>query len=227
MPGRQRSGSWRAASPRLRLAGCASLGAIVATLFLVAVAFADATPVQLTLLYLPNVSNTGTPSASGIAELLMPEGEVRVSATDLPRLDGTRQYVAWVVNSESNQFQRIGAFNTSLSTGSVRYENVLPDAIPDNHWNLLLVTIEDSADATKPSGNHSIAGVFPRADNEPLPGVLPNTGGAADDGSGVVGWRSAVLGANWLPIAGLAALTGITGFGAGYARGRRRRPGAR
>src|SRR6266571_5129959 len=141
------------------------------------IALADATPVQLVLLYMPNVSNTGTPAASGVAELVMPEGEVRISAADLPRLDGDKQYVAWAINTETNDFQRLGAFNTAESTRAVHYESVLADAIPNHHWNLLLVTVEDSAQPARPSGQHSIAGVFPSPDNAPLPIVLPNTGG--------------------------------------------------
>ncbi|HEY0582296.1 MAG TPA: hypothetical protein VGE94_08930 [Chloroflexota bacterium] len=192
--------------------------AVIGTLFVVSGAFADATPVQLVLLYLPNVSNTGTTAASGIAELVMPEGEVRITAADLPRLDGDKQYVAWVVNSETNEFERIGAFNTALSTSSVRYENVLPNAIPNKHWNLLLVTLEDGPEPARPSKKHSIAGVFPRADNEPLPGVLPNTGGLAD-GSVAPGDNRP----DWLLASGLATLTTVVGFGAGYATGFRRR----
>jgi hypothetical protein len=175
------------------------------------IALADATPVQLVLVYMPNVSNTGTQSASGIAELVMPEGEVRITAADLPALEGNKYYVAWVVNTETNQFQRLGAFNSGQSTGAVHYENVLSDAIPNKHWNLLLVTVEDRADAAKPSNNHSIAGTFPRADNEPLPGALPNTGG-----------EPAVSGAYWLPNLGLPTLTLTLGFAAGYVFRKRR-----
>jgi hypothetical protein len=111
---------------------------------------------------------------------VMPEGEVRINAANLPRLDDGQQYVAWVVSTDTNLFQRIGDFNAAESTGAVHYENVLRDAIPNNHWNLLLVTVEDNADADHPGATHSIAGVFPRAENEPLPGILPNTGGPSD-----------------------------------------------
>jgi hypothetical protein len=151
--------------------------AVMALAILAQAALADATPVQLLLLYVPNVSNTGTTAASGIAELVMPEGEVRVTAADLPHLDGDKVYVAWVVNSGTNAFQLLGSFNAAEGTDAVHYETVLPDAIPDHQWNLLLLTIENNADVSHPSQRHSIAGVFPRADNEPLPGVLPNTGG--------------------------------------------------
>jgi hypothetical protein len=193
-------------------------GLMVATLAVPSSALADATPVQMILLYMPNVSNTGTTAASGIAELVMPEGEVRLTAAELPRLEGTKQYALWVVNSETNQFQRIGLFNSAQSTSSVHYENVLPEAIPNNHWNLLLVTVEDNADATRPGAKHSIAGVFPKADNQPLPGLLPNTGG--DELSAVSSQPSA--GANWLQISGLATLTLTIGAAAGYGVCKRR-----
>ena len=117
----------------------------------------------------------------------------KITAADLPRLDGTKQYVAWVVNTDTSDFRMLGTFNTAESSSAVHYENVLADAIPDHHWNLLLVTIEDSASADHPSTNHSIAGVFPSADNQPLPGVLPNTGGDVPVASAqwpVVSWVS-------------------------------------
>src|SRR5947208_2921193 len=142
------------------------LGALLAAGMTVGLVLADATPVQLVLLYMPNVSNTDTTSASGIAELVMPEGEVRISTADLPRLDDDKQYVAWVVNSGTNEFQRLGAFNTDQSTGAVHYENVLPDAIPNKHWDLFLVTVENGATPARPGARHSIAGVFPSADNQ-------------------------------------------------------------
>jgi hypothetical protein len=192
----------------------AALAFVALAALSVSPAFADATPVQLLLIYMPNVSNTDTPRASGIAELVMQEGEVRISATDLPHLDDAKQYVAWVVNSETNQFQRLGAFNASEDSNAVHYENVLPDAIPNKHWNLLLVTIEDSAQAAKPSPKHSIAGAFPHSENEPLPVVLPNTGGLPDDA--LLARRS-----DWLPFAGLAALLASVAGGAGYAAGKR------
>jgi hypothetical protein len=199
----------------------ALLGAVVGAAVLAQVAFADATPVQFLLQYLPNVSNSGTTSASGIAELVMLEGEVRISATGLPHLDNDQQYVGWVVNTETNQFQRVGAFNSVEGTATVHYENVLADAIPDNRWNLLLVTIEASATPNKPSNKHSIAGLFPRTEREAPPAVLPNTGGP-DEPSAVSYQPSGQTGANWLSNLGLAALTLCVGAGTGYVVGKKR-----
>jgi hypothetical protein len=196
-------------------------------------ALADATPVELVLLYLPHISTTGTSAASGIAELVMPEGEVRITAAGLPRLDGDDEYVAWVVNSETNQFQRVGDFNSSEATGAVHYENVLPDAIPNNHWNLLLLTVEDDASADHPGPDHSLAAVFPNAENAPLPGILPNTGGLPDEaivsgGLSPTSWSaigdhwSVTSGADRIVIAGLLALIFTLGCAAGYVSHRQR-----
>jgi hypothetical protein len=224
--------SYRSTSTVLR--SVIALAAILATLMWGRVAHADAAPVQMILLYMPNVSNTGTTKASGVAELVMSEGEVRIKAADLPRLDNDKQYVAWVVNTNTNQFQRLGAFNTSDSSGSVAYETVEPDAIPDKSWNLLLITVEDSADADAPGKRHSIAGVFPSADNAPLPVALPNTGGAPDTETcqssaiscqlDAVGEQlSLVSRAEWLAASVLSVLALSVTFGAGFALGHKRR----
>ena len=210
MSGRSASGVLRAVF---------ALAAIAATLMWGRLAHADAAPVQLVLLYMPNVSNTGTQAATGVAELVMSEGEVRIKIADLPRLDGDQQYVAWVVNSSTNDFQLLGAFNTAASTGAVDYETVEPDAIPDKSWNLLLVTVEDSAKPDSPSNQHSIAGVFPSADDAPLPVVLPNTGGAPDEPYQDYQTNRP----EWLGFTGLAALVASITFGAGYALGHKRR----
>lgn len=196
-----------------------ALAAIAATLMWGRLAHADAAPVQLILLYMPQVSNVGSTSATGVAELVMSEGEVRIKVADLPRLDGDQRYVAWAVNSSTNDFQRLGAFNTAASTGAVDYETVEPDAIPDKSWNLLLVTVEDSGKPDTPSNQHSIAGVFPSADNAPLPVLLPNTGGAPDEPY----QDDQSHRPEWLGFAGLAALVGSITFGAGYALGHKRR----
>jgi hypothetical protein len=195
--------------------------ALLAALLWATTAFADATPVQLLLLYTPNVSNTDTPAASGVAELVMPEGEVRISAAGLPHLSGAERYVAWLVNSTTNQAYRLGSFNSIEGSEAVHYEDVLPDAIPNRQWNLLLVSIETSAEADRPSSKRSIAATFPRSEREPPPDQLPNTGGL--DATAAV-YRLPSAGqdqSDWLQSAGLAALTAVVAGAAGYALGKR------
>jgi len=175
------------------------------------------------LVYMPNISNTGTPAATGIAELVMPEGEVRIQAAGLPRLDGAERYTAWLVNSQTNQYFRLGSFNSTEEKEAVHFEDVLPEAIPNKQWNLLLVTIEISAEATRPSGTHSIAATFPRSERDPAPQLLPNTGGLEYEGSGVGGQGSVVFWSQRLPYPVLPALTLVVGGSAGYVLGKWRR----
>lgn len=205
------------------------LAVLVAALILAHTALADAAPVQLVLLYMPNVSNTGSTQASGVAELVPSEGEVRIQAANLPRLDGDQQYAAWVLNTNSNAFQKLGTFNTAQSTGAIDYETVEQDAIPENGWNLLLITVENSANTDHPSNHHSIAGTFPSADNQALPEILPNTGGGVDvavahNPAQLLAQHATLLTqAEWLAVAVLGALVlGVTfaaGFGLGHKRG--------
>jgi hypothetical protein len=195
--------------------------ALVAALLWTATAFADATPVQLMLVYMPNISNTGTSAASGIAELVMPEGEVRIQAAGLPRLEGVERYVAWLVNSQTNLYYRLGSFNSTEDNEAVHFEDVLPDAIPNKQWNLLLVTVETSAEVTRPSAKHSIAGTFPRSERDPAPELLPNTGGGDDDELSAISRQPSAVRSEWLGSAVLAALVGAIAGSAGYALGRR------
>ncbi len=203
----------RLSAARVVLIGATALVALT----LPSTVLANGKPIQIVLSYLPNISNTGTTSASGIAELVLAEGEARVSATGLPRLDPPQLYTAWVVNTTTNEFQAVGRFNTAYTTGAATLDNVLPQAIPDKGWNLFLITIEDSTDPTRPSEKHSIGGFFPPAGTEPRPNLLPNTGGPVA--------AQAVAAQNrpdWTVVAGLAALTLVAGIAAGYVLGRRR-----
>jgi hypothetical protein len=192
-------------------------GAIIASLLLASTALANGRPIQIILTYVPGVSNAGPQAASGVAELVLAEGEVRVAATGLPRLDPPRHYEAWILNTRTNEFLRLGSFNTAFTTGAARLDTVLPGAIEDKSWDLFLITIEDSPAPARPGSERSIAGAFPPSGSEPQPNLLPNTGGPIPvQAIGSVGQP------NWLPIAGLAALTLLLGAGAGYALGRRK-----
>ncbi|MBI4300300.1 MAG: hypothetical protein HY677_04120, partial [Chloroflexi bacterium] len=57
-------------------------------------AFANGAPIRVVLSYLDGVSNTGPKSASGIAEVVMAEGQVNLNVAGLPRLNG-ESYTVW------------------------------------------------------------------------------------------------------------------------------------
>jgi hypothetical protein len=179
-------------------------------------ALANGKPIQIVLSYVPDVSNTGPQNATGVAELVLAEGEVRVAATSLPRLDPPEHYEAWAMNTNTNEALALGSFNTAYTTGDARLDQVLPGAIPDKRWNLFLVTIEESPTPTIPGEKRAIAGYFPPEGTEPQPNLLPNTGGSQDSQA------SRADRPDWMLAAGLGALALGVGVAAGYGLGRRR-----
>lgn len=142
---------------------------------------------RVVLTYLDHVSNWGPRNASGVAEIVRQEGEVRVSAVDVapsPAPGATRapevHYVAWLGKEGTSESFRLGEL-TVAKDGSARLDRLLPDAIPDQKWNLVLITAEDSASATRPGPRRFLAGRYPRPTLDgTLPYGLPNTGRAAE-----------------------------------------------
>lgn len=137
---------------------------------------ANGAPIKIVLTYLNGVSNWGPQGATGVAELVMSEGEARVSASGLPQLSG-ETYVAWLVNTATNQAMSLGSFNAD-SSGNARLDRVLPQAIPQAGWNLLLLTVEPAGAApAAPGQRHTIAGYFPGpVGTGQAPVQLPRTG---------------------------------------------------
>jgi hypothetical protein len=116
-----------------------------------------------------------------VAEIVRAEGQVRLSARGLVPAPG-QHYVMWLTTTKSNEAFLIGEVIVA-SDGTATLDLLLPDPIPDNGWNGVLVSVEDSAAPPHPGARRAIAGVYP----SPLPaGVggpgLPNTGlgGMAD-----------------------------------------------
>ncbi len=162
-----------------------ALGLAIALLALVAPAWptgANGTPINVVLQYLNGVSNWGPTNASGVAEIITGEGEVRLQATGLPRLSGER-YQLWILDTANNTQLPLGAFNANAD-GVGRLDLVLDQPIPDDtSWNLLLVTVEaEGPPPTAPSNRRSIAGRIaePGPGGNARPAELPRTGGPPD-----------------------------------------------
>jgi hypothetical protein len=182
---------------------------------------ANGAPVNVTLSYLQGVSNWGPTNATGVAELVYREGEVRLTTTGLPRLSG-EQYRLWLVNTANNDRHPVLRFNTS-EDGVVRLNQVLPEAIPDKEWNLLLVAAEaDGANPAAPGDRVSIAGrIQVQGAEPPRPGELPRTGGAPPAG-GLAGAPGTALSPALLGMAALGLLIAIVAaFGLGRWTARR------
>jgi hypothetical protein len=173
----------------------ATLGlAMLATVALVAVAgsprpaHANGVPTEVNLSYI-GLSNWGPEDASGLAELMLAEGIVRVAADGLPRLEN-ESYQGWLVNSESGDAISFGRFNAS-ALGTVAFEGTLPP-IADFGFDLIILTAEpDPDDAPQASSQRGIGGYFSLVGERGADGAndagaagtapeqLPNTGDPA------------------------------------------------
>jgi hypothetical protein len=144
-------------------------------------ALANGDPVTIVLAYLNGVSNWGPTNAAGVAELVLKEGEVRLTATNLPALSG-EDYRLWVLNTASGDYKQIAAFNSGPDQVA-RVDTFLAEPETRDGWDLVLVSIE-TADSTpaKAGARHSIAGRYPvHGTEQGRPALLPNTGGNPDE----------------------------------------------
>lgn len=120
---------------------------------------ANGTPIRIGLSYLPGVSNWGPSDATGIAEILVGEGEVRVHASGLQPL-ANEYYRVWVVNWATSDRLALGSLRPD-ATGAGRLDLVLPSTIPERGWDLMLVSVEaEGSQPTEPGPRRSIAGRF-------------------------------------------------------------------
>jgi hypothetical protein len=138
---------------------------------------ANGIPFNVVLSYLNGVSTWGPTNATGVAEIATRDGEVRLSATGLPRLSG-EQYVVWIVDTAQGVRQPLASFNSDGTVG--RVDEVLPESIPERAWDIVLVSVEaEGRMPAAPSSRHSIAGrIQPPVTSQGQPSELPRTGGA-------------------------------------------------
>jgi LPXTG-motif cell wall-anchored protein len=164
-----------------RVVNAISMVLLLATLAGSGVAEANGAPIKIVLSYLPGYSNWGPIRASGIAELVMAEGELNLTVTGLPQLSGGEVYGVWLMNSKTKQVLDLGQFNTD-EKGERAYYKVTPSPIEsDQGYDLLIISGEmTKAVGPRPSERLSIGGFFPTdGHTQPLPAQLPKTGGDA------------------------------------------------
>ncbi len=144
-------------------------------------ASANGAPIKVVLTHQQGISNWGPTSATGVAEIVMKEGEVSLNAVGLPAL-AEESYAGWLVNTSNNETLALGRFNADQSE-VVKARLTTASEIPERGWNLLLVTVEaKTGNLTAPGQRKSIAGYFPdAAQASRTPAQLPRTGG--DTGS--------------------------------------------
>jgi hypothetical protein len=179
---------------------------------------ANGTPVRIVLSFMNGVSNFGPQNATGVAELITSEGEVRLQAAGLQKLGDNEQYTLWISSTAANQRMALGA--VPIGDGGVaRMDMVLKSPIPERPWDLMVITVEQKdSEPAAPSEKRSIAGRFSMTPGEgERPNQLPNTGGDVPDGMIA---PSPVTGMIGLSTASLALLLLIAAGGVGYALGR-------
>lgn len=167
----------RAGYPLL-VAGAALLAAATALLAPAGPAQANGTPIRITLRYLSGLSTFGPQNATGVAELITSEGEVRLTAAGLQKLADNEEYQLWISSDETNERLRLGT--VQMDDGGVgRLDTVLRQPIPEKPWNLMVVSVEaKGSQPADPSDRLSIAGRFSTSgEGGGAPRVLPNTGG--------------------------------------------------
>jgi hypothetical protein len=154
-------------------------------------AHANGNPVSVVLSYLNGVSNWGPTDATGVADLVLREGDVKVTVTGLPQLTN-QKYVVWLTRSGASDVYMLGAFTTGADKAG-RLNLTLPEAVPDKGWDTVLITVEASAgQPTAPGQQRSIAGRFPTPAQSgntnaipTRPPQLPSTGGTPPEAAPV------------------------------------------
>ena len=203
------------------LVGPLALGLALTVGLPAAPAGANGTPIRIVLSYLNGISNFGPQNATGVAELVTSEGEVRVTTTGLERLQG-EQYHVWLTTANNAERLWLGAFEVN-DQGVGRLDRVIREGIPEKDWTLMILSAEQgAAQPSQPSNRRAIAGRFPAtASAGARPGQLPNTGGTPTTG----GAPATSLTGSGLSTEGLVLLgvlvVGALAFGLGRASGRR------
>lgn len=221
------------AARRALAAGLGVLALVLALAGSAGPAQANGTPIRIVLSYLNGVSNFGPQNATGTAELITSEGEVRLTAAGLQKLPDNEQYRLWIVSNTTNERMSLATFDaTETPNGTVsRVDVVLRDPIPEKPWDLMVVTVEArGSEPTAPSQRRAIAGRFPTVPGGGAqPAQLPNTGGPNTGGPNTGGesvpTAAPVSGVLGLSTGGTALLllllAGVVGFALGRAGARR------
>ena len=211
-------GAWRRTIGAL--VGPLALGLALVIGLPAAPAGANGTPIRIVLSYLNGISNFGPQNATGVAELVMSEGEVRATTTGLERLQG-EQYHVWLTTANNADRLWLGTFEAN-DQGVGRLDRVIQQGIPEREWSLMLLTVEQgAAQPAQPSNRRAIAGRFPSTATGARPGQLPNTGSTPTTGAApgaTASWSG--LSSEGLVLLGVL-FVGALAFGLGRASGRR------
>jgi len=135
-----------------------ALGALALALLRPASAAADGTPVVIPLRFLPSISNWGPTDATGEADVVLVEGEVRITTSGLPPLT-TDLYQAWLFNTATGERLSLGKFNANAQN---RGELATVVDLSGKVFDLVAITVQPEPDPKAlPDARLSLAGFFP------------------------------------------------------------------
>lgn len=133
-------------------------------------AAANGVPVKIFLSYLPELSNYGATTASGVAQVSIGEAWVEVKAEGLPQLEGL-QYEAWLVTADDEKMISMGKFFSDADANVDYYAEF--DNIPALEYRYFVISVESVPDPDLATADErrTIAGVFPNTRLEVVSGT--------------------------------------------------------
>jgi hypothetical protein len=151
---------------------------VMASLLLIpAIALANGTPIRVRMAYQPPLSNAGPEDATGTIEIAFDDGEVHGDIAGLTPEAGTH-YEVWLYDSKTEEILSLTTFQADAS-GETRFDALFAEPIPEEGWDLVVITIEDDPDSSpEPDSRWSLVGTFADAEieEELVPEQLPRTG---------------------------------------------------
>jgi hypothetical protein len=169
---------------------------VMASLLLIpAIARANGTPIRVRMAYQPPFSNAGPEDATGTIEIAFDDGEVHGDIEGLTQEAGT-QYEVWLYNSKTEEILSLTTFQADPA-GVTRFDALFEEPIPEDDWDLVVLTIEDDPDSSpEPDSRWSLVGTFADAEivEETVPETLPETGNRAGPSEDAPLYAGLVLG---------------------------------
>lgn len=196
----------REAGGAARLRACAILAALAVAWFAATgvPVRAEALPVRVILSHVPVMTTWGPPDATGVAMLVLEEGDVRADFVGLPALGAGERYELWLMRSETGQTLALGRFVVDEDKPVTHVDLLLPQPVPDLGWDTVIVTVEPEPDPEPdvPDPRRVLIGAFPGTPVELdlVPPSLPQTGGGRMPSPGAWG---ALLGVNLVLVGSL------------------------
>jgi hypothetical protein len=151
---------------------------VMASLLLIpAAVLANGTPVRVRMAYQPPLSNAGPTDATGTVEIAFDDGEVHGDIEGLGD-DLDTQYELWLYDSKTEEILSLTKFQGD-ATGIAQFDALFDEPIPEEGWDLIVITIEDDPDSSpEPDARWSLVGAFSgeEVEAELVPAELPRTG---------------------------------------------------